>query len=53
MVAIQAFLASLGGAPPLVVIIGMVLIVVGVVMLFRRSILMGRSRSSSGSCSAG
>jgi hypothetical protein len=36
-------LASLvhGGATPLVVIIGLILIVVGVVMLFRHSVLMG------------
>jgi hypothetical protein len=43
MVAMQLLLASLvhGGATPLVVIIGLVLIVVGVVMLFRGSTLMG------------
>jgi hypothetical protein len=43
MLAMQVLLASLvhGGATPLVVIIGLVLIVVGVVMLFRRSMLLG------------
>jgi ABC-type uncharacterized transport system permease subunit len=30
-----------GGATPLVVIIGLALIVVGVVMLFRRSLMLG------------
>lgn len=43
MLSMYVLLASLvhGGATPLVVIIGLILIVVGVVMLFRRSMLMG------------
>ena len=43
MLSMYVLLASLvhGGATPLVVIVGLVLIVVGVVMLFRRSMLMG------------
>jgi len=43
MLAMQSLLASVvhGGATPLVVIIGLILIVVGVVMLFRGSVLMG------------
>jgi hypothetical protein len=43
MLAMQLLLASLvhGGATPLIVIVGLVLIVVGVVMLFKRSTLMG------------
>ena len=43
MLAMRLLLASLvhGGATPLVVIIGLVLIVVGVLMVFRRSVLMG------------
>lgn len=36
-----AIIAKGGGATPLVVIIGVVLIVVGIVMLFRRAILLG------------
>jgi hypothetical protein len=43
MLSMQVLLAKIvhGGATPLVVIIGLILIVVGVVMLFRGSILLG------------
>jgi hypothetical protein len=43
MSGMQMLLASLvhGGATPLVVIIGLILIVVGVVMLFRGSVVLG------------